>query len=693
MGKEADFNAHAVSPRHEINRKLGYMGLMNAPRTPLRTLITRESGPLWTLEPTDPALLKSPAGKPVESGSGRLNPLDAKTGRIGSLVKSRSPSPPSGSSSSKTFGTRMGQVPHKIRVFKKAGMMRSISQPAQQPVQLGALFAQEREDTHRMAIEPRVQRLRDLIAAEVVSSCAAQREGMQVYNHSVLNARNLKSPPPRKMEATKPVLALDESPELRDLFAKDWASQTSDEEDEFWDSGSLRGARMASPSCHDERRRRSRCYGNEKLSSSSYPTLEPEIEIVGMQGLHVRRHRRDFCRFLDEFPNAVTCGDPKSSLGTLLVEEIATSSGSPLAEPSWSVPVVEGSKRVKIGSLSDISVPVRPESQSQLDFLISKILSLRANSVAGNAELIMTRLPGEDGGGCPSSGSMQILTDLTVREELNETFLIGVIDAADTANATDVNLSMVDASDILLINPPSAEIRQASTSMQDLVTSTSIVVETPVTVSDVGVAETRDGCGEAATLRSNPFSEDVEAILRMQRGSFLERTWGKHGWPSLGRSRMGCPLPFIYQPSSSSTSRFNCENSPRAVPSGPSSLSSSERALPPEAETFEVVRRADAISTRERRPTRVSLLSLLNQDIETDEERLQAYVGECRDDEGEVVTEELDPMCCVCMVGHKGAAFIPCGHAFCRKCCREVRRSIGSCPLCNRAIVDVLKLY
>ncbi|XWS75799.1 hypothetical protein CRYUN_Cryun01aG0123200 [Craigia yunnanensis] len=53
-----------------------------------------------------------------------------------------------------------------------------------------------------------------------------------------------------------------------------------------------------------------------------------------------------------------------------------------------------------------------------------------------------------------------------------------------------------------------------------------------------------------------------------------------------------------------------------------------------------------------------------------------------------------DWMCCVCMERKKGAAFIPCGHTFCRVCSREVwvnRR--GSCPVCNRSILDILDLF
>ncbi|EOX93339.1 PREDICTED: uncharacterized protein LOC18612357 [Theobroma cacao] len=52
-----------------------------------------------------------------------------------------------------------------------------------------------------------------------------------------------------------------------------------------------------------------------------------------------------------------------------------------------------------------------------------------------------------------------------------------------------------------------------------------------------------------------------------------------------------------------------------------------------------------------------------------------------------------DWMCCVCMERKKGAAFIPCGHAFCRVCSREVWVNRGSCPVCNRSILDILDIF
>ncbi|XP_057764960.1 uncharacterized protein LOC130985829 [Salvia miltiorrhiza] len=54
---------------------------------------------------------------------------------------------------------------------------------------------------------------------------------------------------------------------------------------------------------------------------------------------------------------------------------------------------------------------------------------------------------------------------------------------------------------------------------------------------------------------------------------------------------------------------------------------------------------------------------------------------------------ESDWVCCVCMGRKKGAAFIPCGHTFCRVCSRELWLNRGSCPLCNRSILEILDIY
>ncbi|KAL5182363.1 putative E3 ubiquitin-protein ligase LUL4 [Glycine soja] len=52
-----------------------------------------------------------------------------------------------------------------------------------------------------------------------------------------------------------------------------------------------------------------------------------------------------------------------------------------------------------------------------------------------------------------------------------------------------------------------------------------------------------------------------------------------------------------------------------------------------------------------------------------------------------------DWVCCVCMGRKKGAAFIPCGHTFCRVCSRELWLNRGTCPLCNRSILEILDIF
>ncbi|KAK3188514.1 hypothetical protein Dsin_028075 [Dipteronia sinensis] len=85
-------------------------------------------------------------------------------------------------------------------------------------------------------------------------------------------------------------------------------------------------------------------------------------------------------------------------------------------------------------------------------------------------------------------------------------------------------------------------------------------------------------------------------------------------------------------------------------------------------------------------PMRVSLMRLLAEtdggDVE--EERRAVGGGGGRGN---------DTVCCVCMVRKKGAAFIPCGHTFCRVCSREVWLNRGSCPLCNRSILEILDIF
>ncbi|KAL5700068.1 hypothetical protein ACHQM5_025567 [Ranunculus cassubicifolius] len=81
-------------------------------------------------------------------------------------------------------------------------------------------------------------------------------------------------------------------------------------------------------------------------------------------------------------------------------------------------------------------------------------------------------------------------------------------------------------------------------------------------------------------------------------------------------------------------------------------------------------------------PGTISLIRLIDETDGADEER-----------EREKVEAGNDSMCCVCMGRKKGAAFIPCGHTFCRVCSREIWLNRGTCPLCNRSIVEILDIF
>ncbi|XP_066352666.1 uncharacterized protein [Miscanthus floridulus] len=118
---------------------------------------------------------------------------------------------------------------------------------------------------------------------------------------------------------------------------------------------------------------------------------------------------------------------------------------------------------------------------------------------------------------------------------------------------------------------------------------------------------------------------------------------------------------------------------------------------------------AAASADEEEQEQRVSLMALLEQ---TDRQWSAVPGGATQPEEEDSATSEaLEPAddtelepeaagrgvvagcCCVCMAQAKGAAFIPCGHTFCRACARELLAGRGRCPLCNAAIVDVLDIF
>ncbi|KAG2580166.1 translation initiation factor IF-2-like [Panicum virgatum] len=105
---------------------------------------------------------------------------------------------------------------------------------------------------------------------------------------------------------------------------------------------------------------------------------------------------------------------------------------------------------------------------------------------------------------------------------------------------------------------------------------------------------------------------------------------------------------------------------------------------------------------------RVSLMALLEQTdrqwsagaAPREEDLAEAEAPELVEDDADADAEPeaagkgvVAGCCCVCMARAKGAAFIPCGHTFCRPCARELLAGRSRCPLCNAAIVDVLDIF
>ncbi|KAK0580687.1 hypothetical protein LWI29_005075 [Acer saccharum] len=120
----------------------------------------------------------------------------------------------------------------------------------------------------------------------------------------------------------------------------------------------------------------------------------------------------------------------------------------------------------------------------------------------------------------------------------------------------------------------------------------------------------------------------------------------------------------------------------------------------------DAVGEAAASSSEEVHPVRMSLMDLLEEtDREMGVEGSKYMMGEDDEEEFEEDEEEeevveaggrgggMEYNCCVCMVRHKGAAFIPCGHTFCRLCSRELWVQRGNCPLCNNFIVEILDIF
>ncbi|KAG8489570.1 hypothetical protein CXB51_017780 [Gossypium anomalum] len=128
-------------------------------------------------------------------------------------------------------------------------------------------------------------------------------------------------------------------------------------------------------------------------------------------------------------------------------------------------------------------------------------------------------------------------------------------------------------------------------------------------------------------------------------------------------------------------------------------LSAREAAVAQEAATVAETNARPIGSTEE--PVRMSLMDFL----EETERQMGLTGSKCTTGDADAGGEEnkekdkaegsgeMEQTCCVCMVRHKGAAFIPCGHTFCRLCSRELWVQRGNCPLCNGTIQEILDIF
>ncbi|OWM82892.1 LON peptidase N-terminal domain and RING finger protein 3-like [Punica granatum] len=104
----------------------------------------------------------------------------------------------------------------------------------------------------------------------------------------------------------------------------------------------------------------------------------------------------------------------------------------------------------------------------------------------------------------------------------------------------------------------------------------------------------------------------------------------------------------------------------------------------------------------EEQPVRMSLMDLLEEtDKQMGWEGSKYMVGDDEDEDYDEYDEDDDEAedgsyecsCCVCMVKHKGQPLVPCGHAYCKLCTKEMYVSRGNCPLCNDFIQEILTVF
>ncbi|XP_074570272.1 uncharacterized protein LOC141826853 [Curcuma longa] len=147
-------------------------------------------------------------------------------------------------------------------------------------------------------------------------------------------------------------------------------------------------------------------------------------------------------------------------------------------------------------------------------------------------------------------------------------------------------------------------------------------------------------------------------------------------------------------------------NSPASTSVRGSTASASTAASPPEEppaggqEISDLGQPPSATAAAEaEHPVGISLMALLEQTDTQWSNGVEVASPPLLPDDDEPALDDIVAgsgalrVCCVCMMRLKGAAFIPCGHTFCRRCSRELWVNRGSCPLCNDHILEILDIF
>ncbi|XP_048127761.1 uncharacterized protein LOC115753367 [Rhodamnia argentea] len=225
--------------------------------------------------------------------------------------------------------------------------------------------------------------------------------------------------------------------------------------------------------------------------------------------------------------------------------------------------------------------------------------------------------------------------------------------------------------------PTNAQPRRSSTRFGSLV---------PISTEPTRSDESSRGNSPAQSLRQRISGHNSARFTPLRRDSALPLTRSESA-PTSGErnaSQISPALPFTEEPAPERTRRLS------AALAEERQLSAREAAAAQVAAEAEASR-AEAAAAQ---PARTSLMDLLE---ETDGQVGLPGTGYAEGDGQEEKVEGgasgEQSYCCVCMVRHKGAAFIPCGHTFCRLCSRELWVSRGNCPLCNNFIVEILDIF